>query len=159
MYPLGFLYGLGFDTATEISVLGISAAQAANGLSIWSILVFPSLFTAGMALVDTIDSILMTGAYGWAFAHPIRKLWYNLTITVASVAVAIFIGGVEVVGALVDKLGLKGVVWTFIAALNDSLSNFGLIVIGVFVSCWLLSVAIYRWRGYDNLVTEQGQCE
>jgi len=75
MYPLGFLYGLGFDTATEISVLGISAAQAANGLSIWSILVFPSLFTAGMALVDTIDSILMTGAYGWAFAHPIRKLW------------------------------------------------------------------------------------
>jgi high-affinity nickel-transport protein len=159
MYPLGFLYGLGFDTATEISVLGISAAQAANGLSIWSILVFPSLFTAGMALVDTIDSILMTGAYGWAFAHPIRKLWYNLTITVASVAVAIFIGGVEVVGAFVDKLGLKGVVWTFIAALNDSLSNFGLIVIGVFVSCWLLSVAIYRWRGYDNLVTEQGQCE
>jgi len=159
MYPLGFLYGLGFDTATEISVLGISAAQAANGLSIWSILVFPSLFTAGMALVDTIDSILMTGAYGWAFAHPIRKLWYNLTITVASVAVAIFIGGVELVGALVDKLGLKGVVWTFIAALNDSLSNFGLIVIGVFVSCWLLSVAIYRWRGYDNLVTEQGQCE
>ena len=119
----------------------------------------PSLFTAGMALVDTIDSILMTGACGWAFAHPIRKLWYNLTITVASVAVAIFIGGVEVVGALVDKLGLKGVVWTFIAALNDSLSNFGFIVIGVFVSCWLLSVAIYRWRGYDNLVTEQGQCE
>jgi len=159
MYPLGFVFGLGFDTATEISVLGISAAQAANGLSIWSILVFPSLFTAGMALVDTIDSILMTGAYGWAFAHPIRKLWYNLTITVASVAVAIFIGGVEVVGALVDKLGLKGVVWTFIAALNDSLSHFGFIVIGVFVSCWLLSVAIYRWRGYDNLVTEQGQCE
>jgi high-affinity nickel-transport protein len=112
-----------------------------------------------MALVDTIDSILMTGAYGWAFAHPIRKLWYNLTITVASVAVAVFIGGVEVVDALVDKLGLKGGVWTFIAALNDSLSNFGLIVIGVFVSCWLLSVAIYRWRGYDNLVTEQGQCE
>jgi nickel/cobalt transporter (NiCoT) family protein len=102
MYPLGFLFGLSFDTATEISVLGISAAQAANGLSIWSILVFPSLFTAGMALVDTIDSILMTGAYGWAFAHPIRKLWYNLTITVASVAVAIFIGCVEVVGALVD---------------------------------------------------------
>jgi high-affinity nickel-transport protein len=142
-----------------VSSAALKAAQAANGLSIWSILVFPSLFTAGMALVDTIDSILMTGAYGWAFAHPIRKLWYNLTITVASVAVAVFIGGVEVVDALVDKLGLKGGVWTFIAALNDSLSNFGLIVIGVFVSCWLLSVAIYRWRGYDNLVTEQGQCE
>lgn len=157
MYPLGFLFGLGFDTATEISVLGISAAQAADGLSIWSILVFPSLFTAGMALVDTLDSVLMTGAYGWAFVHPIRKLWYNLTITAASVAVAIFIGGVEAIGLLVDNLGLKGAVWTFIATLNDSLSNFGFIVIGVFMSCWLLSVAIYRWRGYDNLITEQGK--
>ena len=157
MYPLGFLFGLGFDTATEISVLGISAAQAADGLSIWSILIFPSLFTAGMALVDTSDSVLMTGAYGWAFVHPIRKLWYNLTITAASVAVAVFIGGVEAAGMLVDKLGLKGAVWTFIAALNDSLSNFGFIVICVFVGCWLLSVVIYRWRGYDNLITEQGK--
>ncbi len=158
MYPLGVLFGLGFDTATEISVLGISAAQAADGLSVSAILVFPLLFTAGMALVDTLDSVLMTGAYHWAFIHPIRKLWYNLTITAASVAVAIFIGSVEAIGLLVDRLGLHGAVWTFIAALNDSLANFGFIVIGVFVSCWLLSVAIYRWRGYDNLVVRRIEC-
>src|SRR5436853_2031507 len=81
MYPLGFLFGLGFDTATEVGLLGISAAQAQNGISLWSLLVFPALFTAGMALIDTADSVLMTGAYGWAFMKPIRKLYYNLTIT------------------------------------------------------------------------------
>ena len=77
MYPVGFLFGLGFDTATEIGLLGISATQAAQGMSFWSILVFPALFTAGMSLVDTTDSVLMAGAYGWAFVNPIRKLWYN----------------------------------------------------------------------------------
>ncbi len=92
MYPLGFLFGLGFDTATEIGLLGISAAQAANGLSFWSILVFPALFTAGMTLVDTTDSVLMTGAYGWAFVKPVRKLYYNLTITFVSVLVALIVG-------------------------------------------------------------------
>ena len=85
MYPLGLLFGLGFDTATEIGLLGISAAGASKGLSIWSILVFPALFTAGMSLVDTTDSILMLGAYGWAFVKPIRKLFYNMTITAVSV--------------------------------------------------------------------------
>src|SRR5262249_1993338 len=89
MYPLGLLFGLGFDRATEVGVLGISATQAAQGLSIWSILVFPALFTAGMSLMDTGDSILMLGAYGWAFMKPIRKLYYNLTITAVSVLVAV----------------------------------------------------------------------
>jgi nickel/cobalt transporter (NiCoT) family protein len=152
MYPVGFLFGLGFDTATEISLLGISAAQASKGLSVGAIMVFPALFTAGMALVDTMDSVLMTGAYGWAFVHPVRKLWYNLTITAASVAVAVFIGGIEAIGLLVDKLRLEGTVWTFIAALNDRLDNVGFVVIGLFVTCWLLSIVIYRWRGYDNLI-------
>ncbi|WP_425964409.1 HoxN/HupN/NixA family nickel/cobalt transporter [Rhizobium nepotum] len=87
MYPIGFLFGLGFDTATEIGLLGISAMQAAQGMSFWTILVFPALFTAGMSLMDTTDSVLMTGAYGWAFVNPVRKLWYNLTITAASVLV------------------------------------------------------------------------
>jgi len=87
MYPIGFLFGLGFDTATEIGLLGISATQAAQDMSFWTILVFSALFTAGMSLMDTTDSVLMTGAYGWAFINPIRKLWYNLTITAASVVV------------------------------------------------------------------------
>ena len=81
MYPLGLLFGLGFDTATEVGLLGISAAEATNGLPIWSILVFPALFTAGMTLIDTTDSVLMVGAYGWAFVKPVRKLYYNMTIT------------------------------------------------------------------------------
>ena len=92
MYPLGLLFGLGFDTATEIGLLGISAAEAAKGLSIWSILVFPALFTAGMSLVDTSDGVLMVAAYGWAFVNPLRKLYYNLTITAASVMVALVVG-------------------------------------------------------------------
>ena len=91
MYPLGFLFGLGFDTATEIGLLGISAAEASRGLPIWSIMVFPALFTAGMSLVDTADGALMVGAYGWAFAKPIRKLYYNLTITLISVLVAVIV--------------------------------------------------------------------
>ncbi len=93
MYPLGFLFGLGFDTATEVGLLGISATQASKGLSVWSILVFPALFTAGMTLMDTTDSILMLGAYGWAFVKPIRKLYYNLTITAVSVVIAVIVGG------------------------------------------------------------------
>ncbi|MGH9563042.1 MAG: HoxN/HupN/NixA family nickel/cobalt transporter, partial [Terracidiphilus sp.] len=98
MYPLGFLFGLGFDTATEIGVLGLSAAEAAKGLSFWAILVFPVLFAAGMSLVDTTDNILMLGAYGWAFVKPVRKLYYNLTITSVSVLVAVIVGGIESLG-------------------------------------------------------------
>jgi high-affinity nickel-transport protein len=151
MYPLGFLFGLGFDTATEIGVLGISAAQAAQGISIWSILVFPALFTAGMALVDTADSVAMVGAYGWAYVNPVRKIWYNLTITAASVAVAVLIGGVEALGLLSEKLGLEGAFWDRVSALNDSLPSFGFAVVAVFIGCWLASAAFYRWKRYDEL--------
>ena len=151
LYPLGFLFGLGFDTATEIGLLGLSASEAARGLSPWQTLVFPALFTAGMALVDTADSTLMVGAYGWALRNPLRKLWYNLTITAASVAVAVFIGGVEALGLLVDQLGLEGGIWAGIAALNDDLTNFGFVVIGIFALCWAGSAAIYRWKGWDKL--------
>src|ERR1700719_2262665 len=100
MYPLGFLFGLGFGTATEIALLGISASEAAKGISVWSILVFPALFTAGMSLIDTTDGVLMLGAYGWAFVNPIRKLYYNLTITGVSVVVALAIGSIETSGSL-----------------------------------------------------------
>ena len=152
MYPLGFLFGLGFDTATEVGLLGISATQAAQGISPWDILVFPALFAAGMVLVDTIDSTLMVGAYGWAFVHPIRKLWYNLTITAASVIVAVLIGGVEALGLIADKLGLEGSFWEAIGDLNNSLSSFGFAVVGIFVLCWGASVIIYRAKGYERLL-------
>jgi high-affinity nickel-transport protein len=155
MYPIGFLFGLGFDTATEIGVLGISATQAAQGptvgMSFWSILVFPALFTAGMSLLDTTDSAMMTRAYGWAFVNPVRKLWYNLTITAASVVVALFIGGVEALGLIGDKLGLAGGFWIFIGAMNDNLANFGYAVVGIFLASWTISVLVYRSRGYDRL--------
>jgi len=151
MYPIGFLFGLGFDTATEIGLLGISATQAAQGMSFWMILVFPALFTAGMSLMDTTDSVLMTGAYGWAFVNPIRKLWYNLTITAASVVVALFIGGVEVFGLMGDKLGLEGGFWSVIGGLNDNLANFGFAVVGIFIASWIVSAVIYHAKGFDDL--------
>lgn len=151
MYPIGVLFGLGFDTATEIGLLGISATQAAQGLSFWTILVFPALFTAGMSLMDTTDSVLMTGAYGWAFLNPVRKLWYNLTITAASVVVAIFIGGIEALGLIGDKLGLEGAFWGFIGDLNDNLASFGFAVVGIFIASWIVSAVVYRAKGYDAL--------
>ncbi len=154
MYPIGFLFGLGFDTATEIGLLGISAAQAPQGMSFWIILVFPALFTAGMSLMDTLDSTLMTGAYGWAFVKPVRKLWYNLTITAASVVVAVFVGGIEALGLIADKLGLEGAFWSFVGELNDNLANFGFAVVGIFLLSWLVSTVLYKTKGYDSLQIE-----
>ncbi|WP_449556923.1 HoxN/HupN/NixA family nickel/cobalt transporter [Huaxiibacter chinensis] len=156
MYLVGFLFGLGFDTATEIGVLGISAASASNGMSVWAILIFPALFASGMALIDTLDNVLMVGAYGWAFDKPQRKLYYNMTITGTSVVVALLIGGLEAMGLLMDKFDLHGGIWNVVAAVNDRLGNAGYGVVGVFVVCWLISVANYRWRGYDTLVVREG---
>jgi nickel/cobalt transporter (NiCoT) family protein len=151
MYPLGILFGLGFDTATEIGLLGISAAQGSRGLSLWSILIFPALFTAGMSLLDTTDGVLMVGAYGWAFVKPIRKLYYNMTITLVSVIVAMMIGGVEALGLIGNKLGLDGGFWTFIDALNENFGVLGYLIIGIFLVCWLASVAIYRLKRFDEM--------
>ena len=151
MYPLGFLFGLGFDTATEVGLLGISATQASQGMSPWEAMVFPALFTAGMAMVDTADSVLMVGAYGWAFVNPLRKLWYNLTITAASVLVALLIGGVEALGLLGDQLALTGPFWDVVGSLNNSFGYLGFAVIGIFILCWATSTIIYRWQGYDRL--------
>jgi high-affinity nickel-transport protein len=151
MYPLGILFGLGFDTATEIGLLGISAAQGSQGLPLWSILVFPALFTAGMSLVDTTDGILMIGAYGWAFVKPIRKLYYNMTITFVSVMVALVIGGVEGLGLLGTKFDLGGGFWQAIYALNDNFGMLGYLIIAIFVACWLVSAIIYRVKRYDEL--------
>ncbi|AIJ07226.1 MULTISPECIES: HoxN/HupN/NixA family nickel/cobalt transporter [Edwardsiella] len=151
MYLVGFLFGLGFDTATEVGLLGISASAATHGLSLWSLMVFPALFTAGMALVDSLDNFVMVGAYGWAFSHPIRKLYYNMTITAASVAVALIIGGLEALGLIADSLQLQGGFWQMIGSLNDKMGNAGFWVIGGFILFWLLSLLNYRWRGYDRI--------
>lgn len=152
MLPLGFLFGLGFDTATEVSLLAISASQAAHGVSMGTVLVFPALFAAGMTLVDTTDGILMLGAYEWAFVRPIRKLYYNLTITLVSVLVAVLIGGIETLGMFQSKYELTGWFWDAIGELNENFNNLGFVIIGVFVLAWLLSFVVYRAKGYDKLV-------
>jgi nickel/cobalt transporter (NiCoT) family protein len=151
MYPLGILFGLGFDTATEVGLLGISAAGAAKGLSIWSVLIFPALFTAGMTLADTADGILMLGTYHWAFVKPIRKLYYNMIITLVSVMVAVLIGGIEALGLLGHTLRLEGAFWKYIGSLNQNLGSMGYLILGVFLASWVVSAVIYRLKGYDHV--------
>jgi nickel/cobalt transporter (NiCoT) family protein len=147
MYPLGLLFGLGFDTATEIALLGIAAAEASKGLPLASVLIFPALFTAGMALVDTIDSVLMVGAYGWAFIEPQRKLYYNFAVTLVSVLVAVVVGGVEALGLAIDKLGLAGPFWDRVAGLNDHLAAVGYVIVAVLALMWLVAAVLWRLRG------------
>src|ERR1700689_1388232 len=137
MYPLGLLFGLGFDTATEIGVLGISAAEASKGLPLWSILIFPTLFAAGMSLIDTTDNILMLGAYGWAFVKPIRKLYYNLTITCVSVVVALVVGGIEALGLFAEQFHPAGGFWILVNKLNDHFGLLGYAIIGIFFFSWV----------------------
>lgn len=151
MYPLGLLFGLGFDTATEIGLLGISAVEASKGLSFWSVLVFPVLFAAGMSLIDTTDNILMLGAYGWAFVKPVRKLYYNMTITFVSVIVAVVVGGIEALGLLAGQLHLRGIFWDAVGRLNDNFGTLGYFIVGLFALSWIVSIAIYRWRRFDDL--------
>jgi nickel/cobalt transporter (NiCoT) family protein len=151
MYPLGFLFGLGFDTATEVALIGLSATEAAHGLPVWSILVFPALFTAGMSLVDTTDGILMLGAYGWALIKPMRKLYYNMTITFASVVVAVLVGGIELLGLVGDRLSLSGRFWDAIGALNGDFGSLGYLIIAIFALSWIASILFYRIRNYDSL--------
>ncbi|WP_020175471.1 HoxN/HupN/NixA family nickel/cobalt transporter [Methyloferula stellata] len=148
---IGFLFGLGFDTATEVALFGISSAQATNGVSFGTIMVFPALFTAGMSAVDTTDGVLMLGAYGWAFDKPIRKLYYNMTITAVSVIVALMIGGIETLGLVGDQFKMEGPFWDFIGALNENFGLLGYIIIGIFILSWLASVLIYRIKKYDEL--------
>lgn len=155
MYPLGILFGLGFDTATEIGLLGISAAEASKGMPIWTMLIFPALFTAGMSLVDTTDSVLMLGVYGWAFTRPVRKLYYNLTLTAVSVLIAVLVGGIEALGLLADKLALHGAFWSEIGALTSNFGQLGYVIVAVFVLSWLVAAAVYRLKGYDALDTFQ----
>jgi len=151
MYPLGLLFGLGFDTATEIGLLGISAAEASKGLSLWSVLVFPVLFAAGMSLIDSTDNVLMLGAYGWAFVKPVRKLYYNITITAVSVVVALAVGGIEALGLLAGQFHLTGGFWNLVAKLNQNFGLLGYGIVALFALSWVLSIAIYKWRRFDDL--------
>jgi nickel/cobalt transporter (NiCoT) family protein len=153
MYPLGFLFGLGFDTATEIGVLGISAAEASKGLSVWSILVFPALFTAGMSLVDSSDGVLMVGAYGWAFVNPVRKLYYNLAITGFSVVAAVLVGTIEALGLVGDKFGLEVGLWVTADPAGALFGALGYLVAAIFVATWFVSFVIYRAMGLPKIPT------
>ncbi|NYF52895.1 HoxN/HupN/NixA family nickel/cobalt transporter [Tunturiibacter gelidoferens] len=151
MYPLGILFGLGFDTATEIGLLGLSASEAARGLSLWSVLVFPALFAAGMSLIDTTDNVLMLGAYGWAFVKPIRKIYYNMTITLISVVVAVLVGGIEALGLMADQFHFHGAFWALVGTLNENFGTLGYVIIGLFALSWIVSIWFYKWRRFDEL--------
>jgi nickel/cobalt transporter (NiCoT) family protein len=149
LYPIGLLFAFGFETASEISLFGLSA-QASNTVSSWSILIFPALFAAGMTLVDTTDGILMLGAYGWAYRNPLRKLFYNLTITSVSVLVALVVGGIETLGLIAGQFQLQGAFWDVISDLNSNFGALGYGIVALFVASWGISFAVYRFRGYDR---------
>jgi high-affinity nickel-transport protein len=155
MYIMGFLFGLGFDTATEVSLLGISATQAVQGMPIWSILIFPALFAAGMSLIDTADSILMLSVYAWAFVKPLRKLYYNMAVTSVSVIIALVVCAIEVAGLVSDQLSLRGSFWQIIGVLNDNFGTIGYLIVMVFVLIWIGSVFVYRARNYASLETDK----
>jgi nickel/cobalt transporter (NiCoT) family protein len=142
MYPIGVLFGLGFDTATEIALLASAGAAAAGGLPFYAILCLPILFAAGMSLLDTIDGAFMNFAYGWAFSKPVRKVFYNLTITWLSVVVALAIGTIELMSVLADRLGLSGQPWEFVSGLD--LNYVGYAIVAVFVLTWAAAVAVWR---------------
>ncbi len=149
MYPVGVLFGLGFDTATEVGLLGIAAFEAGRGLPVLYIMIFPMLFMAGMMLVDTTDGILMLGAYGWAFVKPVRKLYYNLNITLVSVLVALVVGTIEIISIISGPLGLTGGIWDFLTNLDFGV--LGGIIIGIFVLSWVISTIIYKVKRYDKI--------
>lgn len=155
LYPIGLLFALGFETASEISLFGLSA-QASSAVSSWSLLIFPALFAAGMTLVDTTDGVLMLGAYGWAYRNPMRKLFYNLTITSVSVLVALVVGGIETLGLIAGQFQLHGAFWNAIADLNGNFGALGYGIVGLFVASWAVSFLVYRFKRYDlNLGTDR----
>ncbi|MEV8099863.1 HoxN/HupN/NixA family nickel/cobalt transporter [Kitasatospora sp. NPDC085879] len=148
MYPLGMLFGLGFDTATEIALLVLAGSGAASGLPWYAILCLPVLFAAGMCLLDTIDGSFMNFAYGWAFSKPVRKIYYNLTITGLSVAVALIIGTVELLGLLADQLNLHGAFWDWISGLD--LNTVGFVIVGLFFATWIIALTVWRFARIEQ---------
>ncbi|KAJ3178051.1 hypothetical protein HDU87_003831 [Geranomyces variabilis] len=159
MYPLGVLFGLGFDTATEVTLLAISAANAGDGMPIGLVMFLPALFTAGMTLVDTADGIMMTMVYSWATIHPAQKLYYNFTITLMSATIAFTIAFIQLLGIISDRYHLSGGIWDGVASVSDNYGTIGLVFMGAFVSVLIISAALFRYgrnlggieqRGFDH---------
>ncbi len=152
MYPIGVLFGLGFDTASEVGILALAATSGASAMPIYLVLLLPLLFVAGMSLADTTDGVAMLGAYGWAYVRPVRKLYYNMNITLISVVVALFIGAIEVLQVLSQEAKLRGGIFDW--AKNIPFNTLGFYIIGIFLLSWVISVLIYRLRGIDRLDEE-----
>jgi nickel/cobalt transporter (NiCoT) family protein len=148
MYPVGVLFGLGFDTASEVALLVIAGSAGAAGLPFYAIICLPVLFAAGMSLLDTIDGSFMNFAYGWAFSKPVRKVYYNITITGLSVAIALFIGTIELVGLLTQKLGMTGAVVDWFQ--NFNINTAGFIIVAMFIATWVISLAIWRFARIEE---------
>jgi high-affinity nickel-transport protein len=148
MYPIGVLFGLGFDTATEIALLVLAGSGAASGLPWYAILCLPVLFASGMCLLDTIDGSFMNFAYEWAFSKPVRKVYYNLTITGLSVAVALIIGTVELLGLIADKAGLHGAFWDWVSGLD--LNIVGYVIVGLFFVTWAVALSVWKFGNIEE---------
>ena len=149
IYPVGVLFGLGFDTATQVALIAISIGVAGTGIPFWVVLLLPLLFTAGMVTIDTSDGISMRCAYGWAFLKPIRKIYYNLTITIISVLVAFVIGGIEIVQVVSLEMGLTTGFWGWLA--NLDFETMGYAIIATFLIAWAIAMAYYRYKGYEKI--------
>ena len=150
IYPIGVLFGLGFDTASEIALIAISVGIGVSStIPVWMILILPLMFTCGMVLVDTTDGVTMRLAYGWAFLNPIRKIYYNLTVTIISVLVAFAIGGVELLSVLASELRLQGPIWNSFSSLD--FESLGFAIIGIFAVTWAVSVAYWKYKRFDKL--------
>lgn len=150
IYPIGVLFGLGFDTATEVALIAISVGiGVSSSVPVWMILVLPFMFTCGMVLIDTTDGITMRIAYGWAFLNPIRKIYYNLTVTVISVLVALAIGSAELLQVVSSELNLTGAFWGWLGALDFETIGFGIVII--FLVSWIVSVVFWKYKRYDEL--------
>jgi nickel/cobalt transporter (NiCoT) family protein len=148
MYPLGVLFGLGFDTATEVGLLALAAGVASHAVPFLAVLSLPILFAAGMSLMDTADGAFMSQAYGWAFSNPIRKVYYNITVTSLSVTVALAVGSVELLQVFTTRFGLNSGVWGWVNALN--FENLGYGIVGLFIVTWAGSVVIWKTRRIDE---------
>jgi nickel/cobalt transporter (NiCoT) family protein len=154
MYPVGALFGIGFDTASEVALLFLAAGAASSGLPFYAILCLPILFAAGMSLLDTIDGSFMNFAYDWAFSKPVRKVYYNITITGLSVAVALIVGTVELLGLLADRLNLKGSFWNWVSGLN--INTLGYVIVGLFVLTWAVALLVWRVGRIEERWSGQG---
>ena len=148
MYPIGVLFGLGFDTATEVALLVVSGSAVANGLPIWAVLSLPLLFAGGMSLFDMLDGCFMNFAYGWAFSQPVRKVYYNLVITALSVAVALLVGTIELLALLGSELDLHGALWRLVGAVNINTAGFAIVVL--FVVTWVVALAVWRFGRIED---------